>query len=165
MEQQHNMPEKLTEMPPSFGAQLGGNYLGSPTVVSGILERFITEIVQWVKERHEGVLSAHEMTAQAYERSKEFARIFSGEDPGYMPIVGWNSRVGGLQEYLKTDLGHYWQSQRASHGDDPYAVFYGWLLWAVVDAFSKSEDDDLVNATMAARIQQAIRLLTGTNRR
>jgi hypothetical protein len=165
MAQQGNMPEKLTELPPSFEQQLAGNYLGSPAVVGSILQGFITQMVEWVHQRGLGTMTAADMVAKAHERARDFAAIFAGEDPAYLPIKGWNARIGGLQEYLKTDLGHYWQSQRASHEDDPYRVLYAYLLWAVVDAMTKHEDEDLAAAVMGGRIQQVIRLLTGSNRK
>lgn len=156
--------ERWTNTPQSFEQQMEPNYLGSPTVVLGILERFVAEIFGWVRLRAANTLSASEMTEQAHERAPDFARIFAGEDPAYQPIVGWNTRVGGLQETIKVDLGHYWQSQRARHGEDPYQVLYAWLVWAVVDAL-KGDDEDLGNATVGQRLQQLVRLLTGSTAR
>lgn len=155
---------RFTDLPPSFEAQMAPNYLGNPNVVGGIIERFLVEIIGWVKGRADGTMSAADMTQHAYERAPEFARIFAGESPDYLPIVGWNTRVGGLQETIKADLGHYWQAQRASHGDDPYQVLYAWLVWAVVEAL-KEEDEDLVATNMGERIASLIRLLTGSTKR
>jgi hypothetical protein len=157
--------EYLTELPPSFADEMAPNYLGSPTVVLGILEEFVTEIYGWVAKRSSGEMSAEEMTELAFARSRKFSAIFSGENPDYAGIVGWNTRSGGgLGAYLKADLGHYWQSNRESFGDDPYRACYGWLLWATVDAM-KIEDEDLTAMKMGDRLQSAVRLLTGSTRR
>ena len=141
------------------------NYLGNPNVVAGILEGFVTEIYRWVEQRSSGTMSAAQMTALAYATSYKFAAIFSGENPDYAGIVGWNTRSGGgLAAYLMADLGHYWQSQRDAFGNDPYRVFYGWLLWATVDAM-ELDDEDLTAMKMGDRLQSAIRLLTGSTKR
>jgi hypothetical protein len=156
--------DRFTDLPPSFEQQMAPNYLGNPNVVAGIVQPYLTEILEWVKARSAGTMTAPEMTARAHERAAAFARDFAGENPAYLPIEGWNTRVGGLQETIKADLGHYWQSQRAAHGDDPYQVLYAWLVWAVVDAL-KDGDDDMANFKMGQRVQQLIRMLTGSAKR
>jgi hypothetical protein len=159
-----NRTDRFTDLPESFSQQMAPNYLGNPVVVSGILQPYLAEMLEWVKARGAGTLSAAQMAEHARDRAAVFARDFAGENPDYLPVAGWNTRVGGLQETIKIDLGHYWQSQRAAHADDPYQVLYAWLLWAVVDAL-KGGDDDMANATMGQRIQQLVRLLTGSTAR
>lgn len=154
----------LTSVPPSFEDALKPNYLGSPSVVEKLLGGFVSEIADWVRARGEGKMTAGEMQSEAKERSKEFARIFSGQNPDYIPLLGWNSPSVGLAQYLKIDLGHFWQSNRGDYDDDPFRVFYGWLLWAVVDAMLEG-DDDVTAAKMGSRIGQAVRFLTGTVKR
>lgn len=155
----------FSELPRSFADEMASNYLGNPNVVARILGEFVTEIYSWVQERSSGTMTAEDMTELAFLRSHKFAAVFSGENQDYAGIVGWNTRSGGgLAAYLMADLGHYWQSQRAAFGNDPYRVFYGWLLWATVDAM-KLEDEDLTAMKMGDRLQQAIRLLTGNAKR
>lgn len=159
-----NTATRLAGVPSSFEKQMASNYLGNPSVVAAIVKPYLVEILEWVKARSAGAMSIDSMVEHAHERAAAFARVFAGEDAAYLPIEGWNTRVGGLQETIKADLGHYWQSNRAKHHDDPYQVLYAWLMWAVVDAL-KDGDDDMANATMGQRIQQLIRLLTGSTKR
>ncbi len=151
-------------MPPSFGDAVKPNYLGNPAAVELILRRFIGEMLDWIQARADGSMTAAVMVARAHASSVDFARIFSGEDPGYLPIVGWNSRVGGLDSFLRVDMGHYWQSQRKACGDDPFRVLYAWLLWSVSEAL-KLNDDDLTAMQMGNNIQKVTRMLTGSDRR
>lgn len=158
--------ENRTDLPPSFEKALQPNYLGSPKVVSGILEKFVGEIRGWVVSRGLGIMTAKEMVSKIHERSHDFAEIFSGQNPDYIPVVGWNSPIVGLSQYLKIDLGHYWQSNRAEYDDDAIRVFYGWLVWAVADGMMKGQDDeDLTAVIVGSRIKQAIEFLTGTVKR
>lgn len=157
--------EYLTECPASFVEQMAPNYLGNPNVVAEILNEFVTEIYGWVGQRSSGAMTADEMTELAYVRSRKFAAIFSGENPDYAGIIGWNTRSGGgLGAYLMADLGHYWQNNRDAFGNDPYRACYGWLLWATVDAM-KIDDEDLTALKMGDRLKSVIRLLTGTTKR
>jgi hypothetical protein len=157
-------PSKDATMPESFGLALEPNYLGSPAVVEKILAGFIREITGWIDARRSGAMTAPEMTAAVYERSKAFSAIFSGDDPAWVPVKGWNTRIGGLDSYLKIDLQHFWKEQHEAFDDDPFRVFFGWLVWSVADAV-KLDDPDLVAMKMAGSIQDAVRELTGTNRR
>lgn len=128
------------------------------------MKHFAAEIYGWLVARGAGEMEAADMVELALQRSIEFAKIFSGEHPHYIPVKGWNARSVGLGVYLKADLGHFWQSNRAEYGDDPFRVFYGWFLWAVSDAAMKP-DEFIAAATGAARISQAVRLLTGSMKR
>lgn len=159
-----SIDDKLTDLPPSVEEALGPGYLGSPKVVEDLLRGYISEVMDWVQRRGMGVMSAEQMTNLIKERSEDFATIFAGENPGYTPIRGWNSRTLGLSQYLKSDLGHYWQSNRADFGDDPLRVFYMWLVWGVTDAMNAG-DDSITAAKMGSRISQAIRFLTGSVKR
>jgi len=153
-----------TDLPPSIEAGMQSNYLGSPIVVGKLVEAELVEILGWVKARAAGTMQAAQMASQARIRAKEFSAIFAGERDEYSPIVGWNTRVGGLNEQIKVDLSHYWQSQRGAHGNDPYEVLYMWLVWAVVDSLSV-DDNDLSDVTMGGRVAGLIRLLTGSTAR
>ena len=157
------MREIDNDMPPSFKEALDDNYLGSPKVVEGILKEFVSEIYDWVHARGLGVMTSKQMTEKVYAKSYDFAEIFSVQNDKYKPVVGWNSNVAGLCAYLKVDLGHYWREQKEAFNGDPYRVFYGWLVWAVVDGMVKNNDDEIMTAfVIGDRIEQAVRLLAGT---
>ena len=158
------MDSKLTELPPSFAQALRDDYLGSPTVVAAVLEGFIGEMLDWIGARSAGVMTAEQMATKAYARSVDFADIFAGENENYTPVLGWNTRVGGLDSYLRVDLGKYWVSQRAACGDDPFRVMYAYVLWTVADSLQLN-DDALTAQDMGERSQTIVRLLTGTLKR
>ncbi|HPU80794.1 hypothetical protein [Accumulibacter sp.] len=139
------------------------NYLGSATVVSKILEAQVREIFGWVLARSSGKMTADEMRAAIRLRGPEFSAIFAGENPDYRPVVGWNSRFGGLQDVLRVELGDYWPEQRYACGDDPYRVLYAWLVCSVSTSIMGG-DTDMPCTTMGGSIQQAIRLLIGMPR-
>lgn len=155
---------KNSEFPASFAAATSPAYLGSPAVVERVLGEFLSEMVGWLRDRASGAMTAEDMAGKANARGFAFSAIFSGENADYVPIVGWNSRTGGLHSRLMADLGSYWRSQRASCGDDPYRVFYAWMLWATFEAM-KFGDDILTPIRMGENIKQATRLLTGTDKR
>lgn len=159
-----NQDEDRTAFQPSFAKALDDNYLGSPTVVGKLIGEYIWEICGWIDDSATGKLQAGGFTEKVNERSLEFARIFSGENPDYQPIVGWNSRVGGLNAYLKTDLGEFWVKEREKYDKDPFRVFYVWLLCMAFDAL-KQGSDDLIDVAMGNLISKATKHLTGTVKR
>ena len=153
-----------TAFQPSFAKALDDNYLGSPAVVGKLVGEFVWEICGWVGDRSAGKMPPGGLTEKANERGFEFARIFSGESPDYKPVVGWNSRVGGLNAYLKTDLGDFWKQEYEKYDKDPFRVFYAWLVCMTFDAL-KQGSDDLIDAAMGNLIGKATKHLTGTVKR
>jgi len=81
-----------------------------------------------------------------------------------MPVEGWNTRIGGLDSFLKVDLGHYYKSNRAEFGDDPFRVMFLWLVWCVVDGMMKN-DEIISTVHIESGIDQAVGILAGTTRR
>ena len=155
---------KNREMPPSFEDALRPNYLGSPTVVEGLLEGFLKDMLRWIRERSLGVLSSEKMQEEAHAAGKRFSKIFAGEDPGYLPVRGWNSRIGGLNACLKVDLGPYWIKNHDEYDNDPFRAMHGWLLWALFTAL-KLDDPDLTAMKMGSNIRTVVGILTGTVKR
>lgn len=158
-------PMKNSDLPASFAAAMNPNYLGSPTVVERILGEFLSEMVEWLRDRSTGTLSAEKMVEMVTARGIDFAAIFSGENKEYIPVVGWNSNTGGLKSRLMADLGSYWRSHRTARGDDPFRVMYDWILWATFQAMKIGDDEILTPMKMAENIRQVTRLLTGTDKR
>lgn len=155
---------KFTDLPPSVEEAFNSEYLGNPNVVERVLEQFLSEMIDWFVARGEGSMTADAMKAKVAERGKAFSAIFAGENPDYKGIVGWNARGVGLAQYLKADLGHYWQSQREACNDDPYRVLYAFLLWHAFEAF-KGDDPNMVAFRMGNEIQKVVRMLTGSTKR
>lgn len=151
-----------TYLPPSFNDAVENNYLGSPDVVQQIIGEYIEKILDLLKQSSS--ISSEEFRQQVNADGLKFAAIFSGEDPDYKPVVGWNSRVAGLNARLRIQLGEYWTKHRDECENDPYRALYSWLVWAVYDAV-KSDDRDIADMKMADRLQTLTRMLLGTDRR
>lgn len=148
----------------NFASQMADNYLGNPQVVNRILAGYIAEMHKWARLRSTGIMTAEEMNEQVRKRGKEFSLIFSGQDPNYIPIAGWNHKEVGLRNYMMIDLGHYWREARSAWDNDPLGVTYNWLLWAVVESL-KMKDKDESEKWLSDFIKTLIQMLTGTIKR
>ena len=139
-------------------------YLGSPTIVGGLVSAYCEGVRDMLEQRSTGELDASEFVARVNEMAGEMSTIFSGQDPAYKPIIGWNSvRLGA---HLRVALDEYWQQHRANHNDDPIRVLFAWLNWATFNAVSKSNGDpDLEGIILSEHTRSAIRLLLGSDRR
>ena len=147
-----------------FSDGLGGRYLGSPEVVGGLVAGYCESVRCMLEQRAAGTREASEFVTRVNKMVGEMSTIFSGQDPAYKPIVGWNSMPLGV--HLRVALGQYWQEQRADHGDDPIRVLFAWLCWATFDAVSRSHGDpDLEGLILSDHTESAIRLLLGSDRR
>lgn len=151
-----------TYLPPSFKDATEDNYLGSPEVVQRILADSVEEILELLKQSSS--ISSEEFRQQISANGLKFSAIFAGENPDYKPVVGWNSRVAGLNARLRIQLGDYWPKHRDECDGDPYRALYSWLVWAVYDAI-KADDRDITDMKMADRLQTVTRMLLGTDRR
>lgn len=151
-----------TYLPPSLKDALKDNYLGSPEVVQRILGEQIEEILDLLRQASS--ISSDEFRQQVVANGLKFSAIFAGENPDYKPVIGWNSRVAGLNARLRVQLGDYWKKHRDECDNDPYRALYGWLVWALYDAI-KADDRDITDMKMADRLQTVTRMLLGTDRR
>ena len=152
--------EGFDDNPQSAMGSMRNTDLGSAAVVSTILDGYVEEIFRWVLARSSGNMTSSEMKEAIRVRGLEFSAIFSGHNPDYRPVVGWNSRFCGLKDVLRVELGDYWESQRYACGEDPYRVMYSWLVCAVFASIT-GDHKNRADTTMGWSIQQAIRLLTG----
>ena len=139
-------------------------YLGSPAVVGALVADYCIAVRDMLVERASGGLAPDEFVARVNEMGSSLSAIFSGRNPDYKPIIGWNAI--SLGAHVKLALGSYWAEYRDSHGDDPIKVLFAWLCWGVYDAMQRANgDDDLESVILSEHTEPAIRLLLGTDRR
>ncbi|MEF8701061.1 MAG: hypothetical protein V5B32_07025 [Candidatus Accumulibacter sp. UW26] len=155
--------EAFDEPPKCMSGLLPEPDLGDFAVVSGIIDGFVEEIFEWLLARSSGNMDGAEMKQAIRLRGQEFSAIFAGDSPDYRPVAGWNSRLGGLCEVLRIELGDYWQAQRYRCDDDPYRVMYAWLVSAVCDSITENSTSR-AQRVMGGSIEQAVRVLTGMPR-
>jgi hypothetical protein len=155
--------DAFDEQPKPLPGSLPGADLGSSAVVSAVIDGYVEEIFEWLLARSSGTMDGAEMKEAIRLRGREFSAIFAGDNPDYLPVAGWNSRLGGLGEILRDELGDYWQAQRYRCDDDPYRVMYAWLVSAVCDSITENGTSRAQRA-MGGSIEQAVRVLTGMPR-
>lgn len=92
------------------------------------------------------------------------AGIFSGRDPGYSIIKGYNDFTLGNK--LKIDLGQFWHARRHEFGDDPVAVLFDWLAALLIEKWKLADGDDMLLGVMIKpTMQYTVKVLLGIEER
>ena len=149
-----------TYVPPSFLPALGPNYLGDPETVDRLVGEFCASVVAALRARSEGGMAVV-CTAELRALGAKYATIFTGHDPAYHVIEGYN-RVT-LAFRARAELKEFWQAERANFDDDPVQVLFAWLAYWLF-ASLKDEDEVLADLRMRDRIRQMREILMGTGR-
>lgn len=150
--------------PPEFVGLGADNYLGNPHLVTRLVAEYCSKCRALLEQRAAGQIDEARFVKLADGVGGEFADIFAGRNPAFTIIIGYNNVT--LNARLRVELGSFWQENRDRYGDDPYRAFFGWLLWAVFNAWQKADGDDTLEEVIAGpSVAQAVRLLLGTDRR
>lgn len=152
--------------PPEFVGIGEDHYLGNPQVVSSLVAQYCSHVESWIAQRAAGTLSKERFVQLVDGLGAEYAAIFAGQNPEFRTIEGFHGVWLTLGARLRVELGQYWQDNRGRYDDDPFRVFFAWLAWVVFDAMQKADGDESLQETiLSPKIEQAVRLLLGTDRR
>lgn len=153
-----NPPPNLVDAQPGFNASLAPNYLGNPTLVSGLVAAFCADVM--------GLVESHgpEFKRESRDLVMQLADVFAGRNPEFITIKGYNET--SLKGKLMADLGDFWRVQRSDWNDDPAAVLF-WLLFVqLVEALKRADGDEvLFGVIMRPHIQGVVQRLLGIERR
>ncbi|MEA5098139.1 MAG: hypothetical protein VB032_06365 [Burkholderiaceae bacterium] len=142
------------------------NYLGSPELVERLVRDYCAQVHDMMRERGQGTMSKEEFKVQLSAMINRNADIFTGRDPAYKKIVGWNSPYG-MFIALRQVLGEFWTKYASEYDDNPAKALFGLLATSVVENGLKAlnGDPDAAGKDMNHRILLACRVLTNTHRR
>lgn len=160
----HPTVESYRVRPEAFSDPSAEDYLGNPAVVQRLVGEFCARMEEGVSRIRGGEASAAEVTAELRAEVTRLADVFSGRDPAYKPIAGYNDVSLGPK--LMADLGQFWIDRRAEWGDDPVAVLFDWLGAIVMDGVRRADGDDvLLGVMIKPTVQYAVAVLLGIERR
>lgn len=163
------MPQEATSdsyriSPGAFSDPSASDYLGNPDVVTYLVGGFCANV-----EAVAGALDAQsiepaEVKVEVGAEITRLAGIFSGRDPVYKTIKGYNEH--GLPAKLMVDLAPHWRQHRAAWNDDPVCVLFDWLAALVMEKSKIADGDDmLLEVMLKPSVQYAVTVLLGTDRR
>ncbi|UIS74611.1 hypothetical protein [Morganella phage Mecenats66] len=80
----------MTNIGASILAATGDHsYLGSPDVVSALVQKMFAEVCGAVAMRDDGDIDNNSMLRMTETILDRYAAIFAGKEPGYTPVPGW----------------------------------------------------------------------------
>lgn len=145
----------------AFSDTSSPTYLGNADTVNRLVSEFCARMLPLLNGNAE---SKEDFIAQYNALCIEYADIFSGRNPKYQTIKGYNEI--SLPAKLMADLGPYWRSQRQYCNDDPVRVFFSWLASILHEKLKVAKDDELLLGIMfKPTMQQAVQTLLGIERR
>lgn len=151
-------------IPASFADAFSDNYLGSPDVVSRLVAAYLAECEKLLYDHSDAVITPAEFRVQVRGLIQKNADIFSGRDPAYKFVKGYNDFSLGFK--LKADLGAFWQSNRAAWSDDPVCVLFEWLLVMFREELLKSGGEDwLLGIMIKPSVEYTVKVLLGIEER
>lgn len=149
--------------PASFSVALEDGYLGNPSVVASLLATYCSFAQGTMERLQSGEIENDLFVSLLKDAGSKMAEIFSGKNPKYTPIIGWNSV--SLPARLQVELKHYWTQHRDEYDGSPLRVFFAWLCWAVYDTMKRTDDPDLFGIIMSGHLSRAQNLLLGVDAR
>ena len=151
-------------IPESFGGATADNYLGSPAVSARLIGQFCAEVEADIAALRLGAMDKTGFLAGLVAKVRLFSDIFSGRDPEYRTIKGYNEHT--LRFRLMADLGEYWQSHRSKWNDDPVCVMFEWLAVTLAEKVKLADGDDmLLGVMMGPAVEYCTKVVLGTERR
>jgi hypothetical protein len=149
--------------PDEWSDPTGGNYLGDPDVVSGLVGGYLAELDAIAESVRSGVPVGEAGTRLATQIHR-MADIFSGRDSGYAIIKGYNDFSLGVK--LRADLGEYWSEHHGKWDDDPVACLFDWLSALFFDKWKTADGDDmLLEVMLGPSVRYTVKVLLGIEER
>jgi hypothetical protein len=108
-------------------------YLGSPSVVTEIVQDYVNQVYEWVKARGDGSMTAPEMSVKLRKLVEDSADIIMGRNSLYKGIIGYHNRYA-LGMAIRQVLGVFWDKYKGSYNDDPGQALFRWLAATLVDS-------------------------------
>jgi hypothetical protein len=150
--------------PDAFVDVSAANYLGNPEVVNGLVGQFCVLAEEYADAIRDGIMDPKDAAGSLREDIVKMADIFSGRDPQYVIIKGYND--SSLQGKLKGDLLQYYVMHKDEYKGDSLSVFFDWLAAHVMEASAKAAGDDLIlGATLKPTLKYAVEVLLGIEKR
>ncbi|WP_295442993.1 hypothetical protein [uncultured Thiodictyon sp.] len=147
------------EISESLARGADNNYLGSRQVVTRLLAEMLAD---WTKALASG--SKERIVADAKALTVKYGNIFSGKNPAYQIIAGYNDF--SLSNKLRVDLGEFWIKHHAEYDEKPVHCLMGYLLIMYANATKRHQHDEiLVSAEFMPTLRTAIDLCLGTEKR
>ena len=145
----------------AFSDTSSPTYLGNSETVNRLVSEFCARMLPLLSGQAE---SKDDFLAKYRALCIEYADIFSGRNPKYQTIKGYNEI--SLPAKLRADLGPYWRSQREYCNDDPVWAFFSWLGSVLHEKLKIAKDDDMLLGIMfKPTMQQAVKILLGIDQR
>ena len=139
-------------------------YLGNPEVVTALVGGFAANVEAMRTGLLSGSVSAEVAKHDLRAKIHNLADIFSGRDPGYQIIKGYNDVSLGPK--LQADLGVYWREMRSEYDDDPICVLFDWLAAMIMAKLKLADGDDmLLEVMLKPSMQYAVKVLLGIEAR
>lgn len=135
------------------------NYLGSQVVVNRLLAEMLAAWTRALASRDKARIK------DDFEAlSTKYGDIFSGKDPGYQIIQGYNDF--SLASKLRADLGRFWIDHQNEYDQQPVRCLMGYLMVMYYQISKKHQHDDiLVSGEFNPILSAAISLCLGTEKR
>jgi hypothetical protein len=150
--------------PDSFNDAFKPNYLGNPEAVAALIASFCTSVEKLVGDVMYGRITPEVFTESLKVQIRLQADIFSGRDPEYITVKGYNEHNLGFK--LMADLDHWWQANRAKWNDDPFCVLFEWLAVMVAEKVKLADGDEmLLEVMLKPSVQWAVHELLGNEAR
>ena len=156
--------ERYRIAPGALSDTASPTYLGNPDVVSALVGGFAANVEAMRTGLLSGSVSGEVAKHDLRAKIRNLADIFSGRDPGYQIIKGYNDVSLGPK--LRADLGEYWQRSRAICNDDPVAGLFDWLAAVIMEKLKLADGDDmLLEVMLKPSMQYAVKVLLGIEAR
>lgn len=151
-------------LPESFKDGLAPNYLGNQELVTRLVSEYSAKVEEAINRLGAGETSPAEFVDSSVALVREYAGIFSGRDPRYLPIVGYHGQ--SLPMKLQADLGEFWRKRRSAWNDDAVCVLFEWLAMMLAEKMRTADGDDMLLGIMfKPSFQYAVQVLLGVEQR
>ena len=151
------MTEDILELEPSKQE----NYLGSPDVVSKIVQGFCDKVYDGIMAKVRKESPEGELTDNLLRMARAFSDVFMGKNTDYLPVRGWNCEAG-LGETAKRQLAQNWEKRALISSDDPLQVLFGWLVVNIFHAIKEAGGDpDIAGMYVTVAKMKVINTLMG----
>jgi hypothetical protein len=117
-----------------------------------------------VRSRSADEISEDEFLGKVSTLVRRHADIFSGRDPAYTIMKGYNDQT--LKYKLMADLGEFWRKNRHRWDDDSVCVLFEWAGVMYINDLKTADDDEVLLGIMFRPTQEYfVKVLLGIESR